>query len=171
MSKKDYFSVGKIIGTRGIKGELKVESWTDCLEDFCLIKKIFISLDDSPLDISEMRIHKSHVLMKLNSIDDRNAAESFVGKILYSYREDIPLDKDRYFIEDLKGCNVIDCNTDKIYGVLKDVMNTGASDIYVIVDDSGNEYLVPIIEGTVKNIDLELNQIHINPIRGVFDDN
>lgn len=171
MSKKEYFSVGRIIGTRGIKGELKVESWCDSLEDFCLIENIFIDINESPLDISELRIHKNHVLMKLESVNDRNSAESFIRKTLYAYRQDIPIDDERYFIEDLKGSEVIDYNTNKIYGTLKDVMNTGANDIYVINSESNKEYLLPIIDGTIKNINLESDKIYIVPIRGVFDDN
>ena len=171
MSKKEYFSVGKILGVRGIRGELKVENWTDSLETFCLIKNIFINLDSPSLSISTLRIHKSHILMKLDSIDDRNTAEKLIGKTLYAYRDDIPISEDRYFIEDLKGSEVIDYTSNKVYGILKDVINTGANDIYVVNGESNKEYLVPIIEGTIKDINLETNQIHINPIRGIFDDN
>lgn len=170
MSKKEYFSIGKILGVRGIRGELKVENWTDSLETFCSIKNIFTDLNASPLDISALRIHKSHILMKLNSINDRSNAEKLIGKILYAYREDIPISEDRYFIEDLKGSEIIDYESNKLYGILKDVINTGANDIYVISGKSNKEYLVPIIEGTIKNINLETNQIYINPIRGIFDD-
>lgn len=171
MPKKKCFSVGKILGVRGIRGELKVENWTDSLETFCSIKNIFIDLNSSPLDVSALRIHKSHILMKLDSVNDRNTAEKLVSKTLYAYREDIPINDDRYFIEDLKGSKVIDYKSNKIYGILKDVINTGANDIYVVGQKSNKEYLVPIIEGTIKNISIETNQIYINPIRGIFDDN
>ena len=171
MSKKEYFSIGKIVGAKGISGEIKVESWADSPEDFCNISKIFMDLDSQELDIISMKVHRSQVIMKIKSINDRNSAESLRGKILYAYREDIPLEEDRYFIEDLIGCKVIDSETHHEYGILKNVMNTGANDIYEVKSKNGKEYLVPIIEGTVKNIDLEIETIEINPIKGVFDDN
>lgn len=171
MSKKEYFSIGKIVGAKGLSGEIKVESWADSPEDFCNISKIFTDLKSEALDILSMKVHKSQVIMKIKSINDRNSAESLRGKILYAHREDIPLEKDRYFIEDLIGCKIIDSKTHHEYGILKNVMNTGANDIYEVKSKNGKEYLVPIIEGTVKNIDLETETIEINPIKGVFDDN
>ena len=93
------------------------------------------------------------------------------GKKIYAFREDIPLTEDRYFIEDLKGLKITDANSGENYGILKDVMNTGANDIYVVKDETGKEFLLPIIDGTIEKIDLENEFISVNPIKGVFDDN
>jgi len=171
MAGKEYLSIGKIVGTRGLLGELKVESWCDSLEDFCNIKKIFAEFDTSPLDISNMRIHKSHVLIKLRSINSKSEADALRNKVLYAHKRDIPIAEDRYFIEDLIDCSVINGDGSVTYGALKDVINTGSNDIYVIEGVEGKEYMLPIIPGTVLKVDLEKNCIYINPIRGIFDDN
>ena len=92
------------------------------------------------------------------------------GKLLYAFKKDIPLEEDRFFIEELKDCLVEDMNNNKIYGTVKDIFNTGANDIYTVVNEKGKEYLLPIIEGTIKEINLEDNKIIINPIKGVFDE-
>ncbi len=172
MSKNKYLSIGKILGSRGIKGELKVQAWTDTLEDFCSISKIFLNINESPLDIVNLRVHKSCVLMKVGSIENKDQAEMLRGKILYAYKDDIPIEDDRYFIEDLKGCEIIDSNDGRVYGILKDVINTGANDIYIVKNsEKCSEYLVPIIDGTISEINLEENKIYLSPIKGVFDDN
>ena len=166
--KKKYFSIGKILNTRGITGELKVQSWMDSLDDFCSVSKMFLNLDNPPLEIDNMRIYKSNVLLKIKSINSKEEAEKLKNKIIYAFREDIPLMENRYFIEDLKGCTVIDNNNKNIYGILKDVVNNGAGDIYVIKNEKNREYL---IEGTISDINLDNEKIYISPIEGVFDDN
>ena len=171
MSKNKYFSVGKVLAARGIYGEIKVQTWTDSPEDFLLIQKLFLDVDAQPLEITSKKIHKSQVVLKLKNVNSRNEAELLRGKKLYAFREDIPLAEDRYFIEDLKGLKIVDAVSGDNYGTLKDVMNTGANDIYVINNETGKEFLLPIIDGTIEEIDLENEFISVNPIKGVFDDN
>lgn len=171
MSKNKYFSVGKILAARGIYGEIKVQTWTDSPKDFLLIERLFLDVDAQPLEIINKKIHKSQVILKLKNINSRNEAELLRGKKLYAFREDIPLAEDRYFIEDLKGLKITDAASGENYGTLKDVMNTGANDIYVINNEAGKEFLLPIIDGTIEKIDLENEFISVNPIKGVFDDN
>ena len=171
MSKKKIFSIGKVVGVRGLEGELKVEAWSDSLESFLEIKKLYLDPNSLPLEIESKRIHKSQVLIKLKSVANRSDAERFRGKTLYAYREDIPLEDDAYFIEELKGCRVLKAGEDYLYGTLVDVLKTGSNDIYVVKGSNNKEYLVPIIDGTVSKIDIENESIYINPIKGVFDDN
>ncbi len=171
MPKNEILLVGKVVGTRGLSGELKVEYLTDTAEDFFSIRRIFLDTKTLPISVLGLRVYKSHILMKVNLVDNKEAAEMWRGKSLYAYREDINLKENRYFIEDLKGCKVIDYKNKNLYGLLKDVINTGANDIYVIKNSEEKEYLVPVIEGTVKNVDLENDEIYINPLRGIFDDN
>ncbi len=168
--KKEYLCIGKIVGSRGVNGEIKVEPWCDSPENFYDIKNIYIDINAEPLDIAEIRIHKSQVLLKITSVDSKDSAEMLRGKFVYAYKKDIPIEDGRYFIEDLKGCMVFDSEKNRLFGKLKDVLNTGANDIYVIEDESKKEYLVPIIDGTVKEIDVDNQEILINPIRGIFDE-
>lgn len=172
MSKSKYFSVGKILSSRGIKGELKVQPWTDTLEDFCDIPRIFTNINFEPLNIENLKIYKSFIIMKLFGINTRQKADELKNKKLYAYREDIPIKEDCYFIEDIKNCEVINANDkNMIYGIVKDVINTGANDIYVINSKDNKEYLLPIIKGTIKEINLDENKIYVCAIKGVFDDN
>lgn len=169
MKKNDYLCIGKIVGSRGVNGELKIEPWCDSLEDFFEIKNFFTDINDSPIDVENLRMHKSQILMTIKNIKNKSSAEILRGKFIYAFKKDIPLDEGRYFIEDLKGCRILDAKSKIVYGKLKDVINTGANDIYSVIDTKNHEHLVPIIDGTVEKIDLENEQIFINPLKGVFD--
>lgn len=171
MAKKKYLCVGKIVGSRGLRGELKVEHYCDGPEVFFDIKRLFIDINSDPLDIENMRVHKSQILLMLSDVLDKDSAEKLKGKHIYAFREDIPIEPDSYFIEELKECEVYDHENNRFYGVLKDIFNTGANDIYKIHNSEENrEYLVPAIKGTLVDVNLEDNKIFINPIEGIFDE-
>lgn len=169
MANHEFLKIGKIVSVHGIRGEVKVQPWCDSLDDFLHIPNVYLDVTHAPLDVDYMRVHKNNVLIKFCGIDFRDRAEDLVGRCLYAKKCDIPIEDDHYFIEDLKNSEVFDFETGKKYGVLKDVWNTGANDIYTIVDDGGKEYYVPIIEGTVKEIDLQNEKILICPLKGIFD--
>lgn len=169
MSDNIFLKIGKILNTHGIKGEVKVEFLCDTAEDFFGIEKVFLNINDKPCEISYMRMHKNHILIKFSDINSRTEAEMLKGKYIYAYKSDIPLKEDHYFIEDLKNCEIIDFDSGKKYGMLKDVWNSGASDIYTVVDDK-KEYYLPIIPGTIKEVDIKNNKISVCPLKGVFSD-
>lgn len=169
MADNKFLEIGKIVGVHGIKGEVKVQSLCDSLDIFCCIKNMYLDVKSPPLVTECMRIHKNHILVKFCGIDFRDQAENLRGNYLYAQKCDIPIEEGRYFIEDLKNSEVFDFKSGKRYGILKNVWNAGANDIYTVVNNSGEEYYVPIIEGTIKDIDLEKNKILITPIEGIFD--
>ncbi len=169
MSDNIFLKVGKILNTHGIKGEVKVECLCDSAEDFFGIEKLFLNINENPCEISYMRMHKNHILIKFEDIGTRAQAETLKNKYIYAYKSDIPLKRDHYFIEDLKNCEIIDFDSGKKYGMLKDVWNSGASDIYTVVDDK-KEYYLPIIPGTIKEVDIKNNKISVCPLKGVFSD-
>ena len=171
MSKNEYLCIGKIAGTRGVNGEIKINPYTDFPEDFFEIKNMFLDVNESPIEFFDLKIHKSQVLMKIKGINNKNNAQLLQGKLVYAPREDIPIAENSYFIEDLKGCTVEDAKNNRVYGTLKEVFNRGASDIYEIVGSNGKEYFMPIIEGTIEEINLDENKILVNPLKGVFDEN
>lgn len=170
MADNVFLKVGKILNTHGIKGEVKVEFLCDTAEDFFDIEKVFLDVNENPCEISYMRMHKNHILIKFSEINTRTEAEALKNKYIYAYKSDIPLREDHYFIEDLKGCEIFDFESGKKYGVLKDVWNSGASDVYTVVGDDEKEYYLPIIPGTIKEIDIKNNEILVCPLKGVFSD-
>ena len=111
---------------------------------------------------------KNTVIAKIEGIDTPEAAEKLRNKVLYMHRDDLELDEDTYFIQDLIGLEVRDADTDRVYGKIADVMQTGANDVYVIKGED-REYLVPAIGDVVISTDIDGGVMTIRPLDGLFD--
>lgn len=164
--KKEYLEAGKIVNTHGIRGEVKIMPYTDVPELLCEFDKLF--LDRKEIFIERARVAKNTVIAKLEGVDTPEQAEKLRNKILYMHRDDLELDDDTYFIQDLIGIEVKDADTGFVYGKIKDVMQTGANDVYVI-EGNGREYLVPAIADVVISTDIDGNSMTIKVLDGLFD--
>jgi 16S rRNA processing protein RimM len=165
--KKEFLEAGKIVTTHGIRGEVKVMPYTDSPELLCEFDRLFIGKNHEETAVERSRVFKSTVIMKLEGVDTPEAAEKLRNKLLYMHRDDLELDEDTYFIQDLIGLEVRDADTDKVYGKITDVMQTGANDVYVVTGD--REYLVPAIADVVVSTDIDGGIMTIRPLDGLFD--
>ncbi len=166
--KKQYLEAGKIVTTHGIRGEVKIVPYTDVPELLCEFDRLFIGKEHREINIERSRVFKNTVIAKLEGIDTPEAAEKLRNKILYMHRDDLELDDDTYFIQDLIGMEVRDADSGQVYGRLDDVMQTGANDVYVIKGED-KEYLVPAIADVIVSTDLENDVMTIRPLEGLFD--
>ena len=165
---KNYLECGKIINTHGIKGALKVESWCDSPYILAELERVFIEKNSElkEFEITHSSVFKQFVILELDGIMTIEAAEKLKNQIIYLAREDMELEEGEVFIADLIGLPVIDVESGVEYGRIADVMNTGASDIYVIKTPTG-EAMMPAVKEFVKEIDLEKG-IFVKPIEGMF---
>lgn len=168
MNEEKFLECGKIINTHGIKGALKVESWCDSPEVIADLDRVYTDEKGKPKEykVRGASVFKQFVLLELEGIFDIDSALLMKNKVLYLDRDDIELEEGDYFIADLIGLPVIDADDGRTYGTVTDVINTGASDIYVIKTDSG-EAMMPAVEEFVKEIDLDKG-IYVKPIEGIF---
>ena len=166
--KKEFLEAGKIVTTHGIRGEVKIMPYTDSPELLAEFDRLFIGKEHTEVIIERSRVFKNTVIAKIEGIDTPEAAEKLRNKVLYMHRDDLELDDDTYFIQDLIGIEVRDADTDKVYGKIIDVMQTGANDVYVIKGDD-REYLVPAIADVVVSTDIDDNIMTIRPLDGLFD--
>jgi 16S rRNA processing protein RimM len=166
--KKEFLEAGKIVTTHGIRGEVKIMPYTDSPELLAEFDRLFIGKEHTEVIIERSRVFKNTVIAKIEGIDTPEAAEKLRNKVLYMHRDDLELDDDTYFIQDLIGIEVRDADTDKVYGKITDVMQTGANDVYVIKGDD-REYLVPAIADVVVSTDIDDNIMTIRPLDGLFD--
>lgn len=167
---EDFFRVGVITNTHGLKGEVKVFPTTDDAGRYKKLKEVIINPDKEniKLKIKSTRFFKNLVIVKFDGIDDINDVEKYKGKDLYVSRENaVSLEENEYYIADLIDMDVYDENDEKI-GVLFDVMQTGANDVYVINMDDGRELLLPVIEETVLDVDLDNNKIKVHILDGLL---
>ena len=167
--KKQYLECGKIINTHGVKGAVKLESWCDAPNVLASLKCIYMSQKGQyiPVKVLHASVFKQFVIMELEGVNDIDAAMLLRGTVVYADRKDFHLKEGDYFIVDLLGLPVVDVNTEQVYGTLKEVINRGASDIYV-VDTPAGERMMPVVDEFVKNVDTEKG-IFVSPIEGMFD--
>ena len=166
--KKEYLEAGKIVTTHGIRGEVKIMPYTDTPELLAEFDRLFIGKNKDELIIERYRVFKNMVIAKIEGVDTPEAAEKLRNKLLYMHRDDLELDDDTYFIQDLIGIEVRDADSGKVYGTISDVMQTGANDVYVI-KGSDREYLVPAIADVVVSTDIDESIMTIRPLDGLFD--
>ncbi|MEE1356146.1 MAG: ribosome maturation factor RimM, partial [Clostridia bacterium] len=166
----EYLECGKIVNTHGVVGEVKVESYCDTPHVLASLKKVYIKKGErfEAADVKRAFVQKNAAVMKLSAINDMDTAQRMRDTVLYALRDDIPKDEGTYFIADLMGLDVIDAKSGKCYGAIKDVINRGASDIYVIKTQHG-EVLFPAVDEFVVSVDIE-KAVYISPIEGMFDD-
>lgn len=165
---KKYLEAGKIVGTHGIRGEVRVETWCDSPVFFSKLNKIYLKNGETELSVKS-RPHKNIAIMKITGIDTIEAADKYLGKVVYMDREHADLPKDTFFIADLIGLEVLDSSDNKLYGRISDVFKTGANDVYEITDDNNKKYLVPVIDDVVKEINPGEGFVKIFPMKGIFD--
>lgn len=165
---KKFLEAGKIVGTHGLKGNLKVESWCDSAEVLCSLKVLYFGFGKQKVNILSARPNKGNVVMSIDGIDTVEKAMAVRGEILYLDREDLSLDKNTFFIQDIIGCEVLDSSTNEIYGKVTDVFKTGANDVYQV--SSGDKVvLVPVIPDVIDNVSLDEKKIFITPLKNLFD--
>ena len=166
---EDMLQVGVITQTHGIRGEVKVFPTTDDAARFKKLKKVTIDngKERRELEIESGKCFKNIVILKFKGIDNINDVEKYKKAPLYVTREDaVPLGENEYFIADLIGLKVISDEGEAL-GILDDVLQTGANDVYVVKCDNGEEILVPAIKDCVKNVDIEGKEITLHLLPGL----
>lgn len=157
-----------MVGTHGIRGELRVQPWCDSPEVLASLKTLYFDEGRTPLRVKS-RPHKNVTLIQLEGVDTVQDAAALRGRILYLDRGDLKLPEGQYFIQDLIGLSVVDADTGETYGTLSEVSPTGANDVYH-VDRGDGEVLIPAIADVVVDTDLDAGVMRIRPIKGLFDD-
>lgn len=164
-----YLEIGKIINKRGIKGELKIEPYSNSEEDFFEYKKIYLSKNgEDERKIESCKPYRGFVYLKISGCSTPEQADFLRGKIIYVDRDDIELPEDEVFIADIIGLDVIDATTGVVYGKIKDVVNYGRYDTYII-KGKDKEYMMPAVDDFLDRIELDKG-VYVTPIEGLFDD-
>ena len=169
---KQYLEIGQIVGTHGIKGEVRLNPWCDSPEFVKRFKTLYFDSEGrNGVKIISCRPHGNVVILKLENTDTVESASALRNKILFMNRDDSGLGDGDWFVQDLIGCTVADYNDENIvYGTLTDVTaGAGANDIWSVTDSDNREYLLPAIKDVVKDVDVKNGIIKISPMRGIFD--
>lgn len=168
--KKDRFTVGKIVNTHGLKGELKVQYYTETLEDFEDFDYLLIEGEgDVKFEVESVRTSKNMVLLQFEKYNDINQVERFKNKEVYYLREDYEdLEEGLYYVVDLIGLKVVDQVKGEV-GILTDVLKNTAQDVYVIKKPDGGVFYMPAVEAFLDRIDIEAGFIYVKLIEGLME--
>ena len=167
---EDLLKVGVITTTHGVRGEIKVFPTTDDAERFLELEYVLLDTGRElrRLDIKNVRFFKNLVILKFDGIDNINDIEKYKGKDLWIPREEAQeLGEDEYYIADLQGLNVV-LEDGTEFGTLRDVMETGANDVYIIDSNEHGEVLLPAIKEFILDVDLEKNTMTVHLMKGLL---
>ncbi len=168
--KNDELQVGVITQTHGIRGEVKVFPTTDDAARFKKLKEVTLAAGGERIsvEIESVKFFKQFVILKFKGYDSINEVEKYKqGKLLVTRDKAVPLEKDEYFVADLIGAHVV-TDEGETFGTLKDVLATGANDVYVVSRQDGTEALLPAIKDCVKEIDMERKIITVHIMDGLL---
>ena len=168
---QQYLEAGKVVTTHGVRGEMKLELWCDGVDFLKKTGRLYASAKGGKCyNIISIRPQGQMALLQLEGVNDMDAARAQVGRTYYLAKADAKLPRGRYFIDDLLGCDVVDADTDRVYGQLTNVDRPAAQDIYTVTDGAGEEHMLPAVPEFVKKIDIDARKIFVTPIEGMFTD-
>ena len=172
---EQLLTVGKLVNTHGIKGEIKVLAITDFPEErFASGKRLFlIPGDGTPsfwVTIVSARFHKNTYIVKLEGYTNINEVEKYKGSLLKVSQDDlVELPDNEYYYHDIIGCSVFtDENEDKPLGVITEIMKPGANDVWVVKPSSGADILIPVIDDVVLDVDVNSKKVKIHLMEGLL---
>ena len=170
MEKLTHFKVGQIVNTQGLKGEVRVYPFTDEIDRFDDLKGFYLGKDLNTIwEVERVRYKGNMVIMKIKNIDTVEMAEKLKNKFMYVSRENgRELEEGEYFISDMIGIDVYTVDG-KHVGVLNDVLQYSANDVYVVQGLENQEYMIPAMIKFVPEIDMDERKMIIDPIKGMID--
>ncbi len=167
---EDFFRIGVITSTHGLKGEVKVFPTTDDVNRFKKLKKCIMRTPKGDIEVEKKscKFFKNMVILSFKEFQDINEIEKYKNCELYVSREDaMPLEEDEFYIADVIGMDVYE--DDNKLGELEDVLQTGANDVFSVRLTDGKELLIPVIKQCVLDIDYEARKVFVKLMKGMLD--
>lgn len=163
---QDYFLIAQILRPHGIKGELKIKSFSEDLDNLFAVKNLYIKNNEgySPIEVDGFHLHSGEVLLQLHNVYDRNTAETYRNLELYIARADAsPLEEGEFYINDILGFALVDSQGNAL-GTLQEVLTAYATNVYQATSPRGT-LLFPAVEGVVERVDFENSCLILNEER------
>ena len=161
--------VGKIVNTHGLKGEVKIVTWTDSPDVFEDLEYVWAEKkhEEIKLTVKSVKYQKNNIIVKFLEIDSIEEAEKYKNCILKADREMLgELPEGVYYIADLIGCEVYDENG-KMLGNISDVFNTGANDIYAVSAPQRKDLLIPVTDETILDVNIDDKKVTVHLLEGL----
>ena len=161
--KNEFLEAGKIINTFGVRGELKVQPWSDEVDFLKQFKTVYIS--GKPIALKNVRVHQNNVLIALEGVADMDAAIPYKNKVIMVRREDVKEMPFEHFLVDLIGLDAKNADTGEIFGKVTDILPYPAQDLYEVKGEK--TWLIPDVPAFVKEINEEEGYIAFIVMEGL----
>lgn len=159
----EFLEAGQIVNTHGIQGEVKIQPWGDSPAFLLDFKTLY--LDGRPVRVTAARVHKNMVLVRLEGVEDVNAAMCLKGKVVQIARKDAALEPGAFFLADVMGLAVRDESGHEL-GVVTDILTPPAHNVYVVKGPDG-EHMIPAVPAFVKKVDIAGGEMTVALIEGM----
>ncbi len=168
----EKIKIAKIVNAVGLKGEVKVYNYSDDRERFEKLEEVIVSgKTESVRKILGVRYQGNMVILKLEGVSDRNAAEALKEYDVYITEDDLrELPEDTFYVRDLIGMKVIDDGEYGEIGILRDVIQNTSQDIYAVRTEAGKDVLIPAVKDFIREVDMEKRVIRTTLIPGFIDE-
>ncbi len=168
---KEYLELGQIVSTHGVRGEMRFNPWCDTPEFVKKFKTLYFdSKGEKAVKVVSARPHGNMVLLILENVETVEQARALKNTVLFMKRSDANLPSDVWFRQELFDCKVFDNETGKELGLISDVSETGANDVWHIKTAKGSEVLIPAVKSVVVSVDVAEGIVKINVLKGLFED-
>lgn len=168
--KKQYLEIGKIVNTHGVRGDVKVQPWCDSPE-FLAEFDVLYKKDHSSVTVTGAKVHKGCVLMHIEGVDTMEDAQRLRNTVLYMDRDDVELEDGAFFIQDVIGLPVYDERVGRQIGIVKEITEGPAGDMYVVYDSERKlTHYIPGVPAFLKNVDLDEGLVTFCTIEGLLAD-
>lgn len=170
--KEKMFKVGQIVNTHGIKGEVRVKSFTEHEDRFHVGKKLYVFLPDETyeeLEIKSSRTHQQYFLLSFTGHESIEDVETLKGAPVMIKEDQLKdLREGEYYVHDIIQCTMYTLDGEKL-GKIVEVLSTGANDVWVVEQADGKEVLIPYIRDVVKDVNLKEKKVYIEVMEGLLD--
>lgn len=163
----DWFQVGQVAGAMGVQGEVKVDLTTDFPDRFKELHTIFAGPEHRPMQVRGARRHHGRVVLALDEVRDRDAAQALLGTALFVPRaEAMPLPEGHFYHDQILGLRV-ETTTGMLLGTIVEILVTGSNDVYIARGED-RDVLIPALKDVVRSIDLESGLVVVEPVEGLL---
>jgi 16S rRNA processing protein RimM len=167
---RDWIAVGEVMGAFGPRGELRVKPLGRFPERFRELRRVYVGESHAPAAVLHRRSHGEGLLIRLDTVKSRDAARALFGQFLYvPESEAVQLPEGEFFVHQVVGLRVLTTGGDEL-GTVRDVLQTGSNDVYVVRAKGGREVLLPAIKDVVKRIDPAGGLMEVELLPGLLDD-
>ena len=167
---KEFLEAGKIVSTHGLKGEMRLQPWSDDVAFLSSFESVYLDKNGGDeRKIISAKAHKNICLLCLEGVDSIEKAESLRNKIVYIKKSSASLEEGSFFIDDIIGIDIKDENGGEVLGTVTDIQSYPANDVWFVNTPDKKQVLIPNVPDIIKKVSLEENCAYIYKMKGLFE--